>query len=64
MNRQFHGRYPNADVKAYEELYREAIALMNSKDLKAFDLSQEPQDPRSLRKRPLCPGLSASPPRG
>jgi hypothetical protein len=46
MNRQFHGRYPNADVKAYEELYRDAIALMNSKDLKAFDLREEP---RSMR---------------
>jgi hypothetical protein len=46
MNRQFHGKYPNADVKAYEELYREAIALMNSKDLKAFDLGQESQATR------------------
>jgi hypothetical protein len=48
MNRQFHGKYANADVKAYEELYREAIALMNSKDLKAFDLSQESQATRDL----------------
>lgn len=48
MNRQFHGRYPNADVKAYEELYREAISLMNSKDLKAFDLKQEPEATRNL----------------
>ena len=48
MNRQFHGRFPNADVKAYEELYREAISLMNSKDLKAFDLKQESQETRNL----------------
>ena len=48
MNRQFHGRYPNPDVKAYEELYREAISLMNSKDLKAFDLRQESQATRNL----------------
>jgi hypothetical protein len=48
MNRQFHSKYPNADVKAYEELYRDAIALMNSKDLKAFDLSQESQATRDL----------------
>lgn len=48
MNRQFHDKYPNADVKAYEELYREAIALMNSKDLQAFDLSQESQPTRDL----------------
>ncbi len=48
LNREFHGRYPNADVQAYEELYREAISLMNSKDLKAFDLSQEPEATRKL----------------
>lgn len=48
MNREFHGKYANADVKAYEELYREAIALMNSKDLKAFDLSQESAAIRNL----------------
>ncbi len=48
LNRRFHERYPNADVKAYEELYREAVALMNSKDLKAFDLRQEPQATRDL----------------
>jgi len=48
MNRQFHGRYPNADVKAYEELYREAISLMNSKDLKAFNLGEESQATRDL----------------
>jgi hypothetical protein len=48
LNRQFHGRYPNADVKAYEELYREAVSLMNSKDLKAFDLRQESESVRAL----------------
>jgi uncharacterized protein (DUF1501 family) len=48
LNSQFHTRYPNAGVKAYEELYREAIALMKSKDLKAFDLSQEPAATRAL----------------
>lgn len=48
LNRQFHGRYPNADVKAYEELYREAVALMNSKDLKAFDLREESEATRNL----------------
>jgi len=48
LNRRFHGRFPNADVKAYEELYREAVALMNSKDLKAFDLREEPPATREL----------------
>jgi uncharacterized protein (DUF1501 family) len=48
MNRKFHDRYANADVKAYEELYREAINLMKSKDLAAFDLSRESQATRDL----------------
>jgi hypothetical protein len=48
LNRQFHGRYPNVDVKAYEELYREAVALMKSKDLVAFDLKLEPESVRNL----------------
>jgi hypothetical protein len=48
LNRQFHQRYPNADVKAYEELYREAVALMNSKDLDAFDLRKESEATRNL----------------
>jgi hypothetical protein len=48
LNRQFHGRYPNVDVKAYEELYRDAVSLMNSKDLEAFDLMREPESTRSL----------------
>ena len=48
LNTQFHNRYPNADVKAYEELYREAIALMDSKDLKAFHLGEEDFQTRAL----------------
>jgi hypothetical protein len=48
LNRQFHDRYPNSDVKAYEELYRDAVALMNSKDLKAFDLRSESSATREL----------------
>ena len=48
LNTQFHERYPNADVKAYEELYREAISLMNSEDLKAFDLDNEDGATRKL----------------
>lgn len=48
LNKQFHGRYQNADVKAYEELYAEAIRLMNSEDLKAFDIGDEPESARKL----------------
>ncbi|RYD61508.1 MAG: DUF1501 domain-containing protein [Verrucomicrobiaceae bacterium] len=47
LNKQFHGKYQNADVKAYEELYQEAIKLMNSKDLKAFNINDESASVRS-----------------
>lgn len=48
LNRSFHEKFPNQDVKAYEELYREAIALMNSKDLQAFDIRKESEATRKL----------------
>ena len=48
LNKQFHGRYQNADVQAYEELYQEAIKLMNSKDLKAFNIKDEPASVREV----------------
>ena len=48
MNRKFHEKYPNQDVKAYEELYREAIKLMNSKDLKAFNIKDESSSTREV----------------
>lgn len=48
LNRQFHERFPNADVRAYEELYREAVNLMNSEDLKAFSLHEESEATRNL----------------
>jgi len=48
LNQQFHQRYPNTEVKAYEQLYQEAIALMDSEDLKAFDLSKEDIETREM----------------
>lgn len=48
LNRDFHARHPNADVKAYEQLYQDAVKLMNSEDLKAFDLNKETQATRDL----------------
>jgi len=41
LNKKFHERYANADVQAYQDLYQEAIRLMNSKDLAAFNIDQE-----------------------
>lgn len=48
LNRRFHEKIANTDVKAYEELYREAVSLMNSKDLEVFDLSKETEATRKL----------------
>jgi hypothetical protein len=48
LNQKFHGRYANADVRAYQDLYQEAIRLMNSKDLKAFHLDEESESTKKL----------------
>ncbi len=42
----FRKRFPQKQVDAYSEFYRQATALMSSADLKAFDLSQEKNDVR------------------
>jgi hypothetical protein len=43
-----HGGMPDADaVRAYRELYAEAVKLMSSQDLAAFDLGQEPETLRA-----------------
>ncbi len=41
LNADFLNRYPMAEVKAHAEVYADAIKLMSSKDLDAFDLTQE-----------------------
>ncbi|RPG87059.1 MAG: DUF1501 domain-containing protein [Coraliomargarita sp. TMED73] len=43
MDLTFHKQYPAKAVRAYNDVYADAIRLMNSKDLVAFDLSQEPR---------------------
>ena len=43
MDLTFHKQYPAKAVRAYDDVYTDAIRLMNSKDLVAFDLSKEPQ---------------------
>jgi Protein of unknown function (DUF1501) len=37
----FRSKYPQKQVKAYEEYYKQAITLLGSKDLEAFDLNKE-----------------------
>ncbi len=43
MNRTFKESYGTREVKAYDSLYEEAVKLMESKDLVAFDIRKEPQ---------------------
>lgn len=41
LNKDFHNRYKTPQVMAYESLYDEAVKLMKSEDLKAFDINAE-----------------------
>lgn len=43
----FRSTFPHRNVKAYAEMYDDAMAMMKSEDLKAFDLTQEPGDVRA-----------------
>jgi hypothetical protein len=46
MNEDFLRRYNHKQVRAYVKLYEEAVALMKSEDLRAFDISLEPASVR------------------
>jgi hypothetical protein len=46
FDQSFRARYPNRAVGSYTSFYADAVKLMNSGDLKAFDLSQETQATR------------------
>ena len=46
MDLTFHKKYPAKQVRAYNDVYAEAIRLMNSKDLEAFNLNNEPEQIR------------------
>ena len=48
FNKSFLGTYPQKQIRAYTDLYDDAVKLMKSEDLKAFDLSKEPQDLRDM----------------
>lgn len=41
LDRGFRTRYPQKKVQAYTRFYQEAVALMQSEDVKAFDISAE-----------------------
>jgi len=42
FNRSFLETYPQKQIRAYTDLYDDAVKLMKSDDLQAFDLTQEP----------------------
>ena len=44
MNTKFSDRFPQKKVRAYTDLYKDAVKLMRSEDLKAFDIAQEPKN--------------------
>lgn len=46
MNEQFLRKHSNKSVRAYAGMYDEAVQLMKSEDLQAFDLSREPESIR------------------
>jgi hypothetical protein len=48
MNTKFHGTFNQKQVQSYQGLYEEAVRLMTSEDLKAFDLGLEDQKTRGM----------------
>lgn len=48
FNQNFLGTYPQKQIRAYTDLYDDAVRLMKSDDLKAFDLTQESQQTRDM----------------
>ena len=46
FDKGFRRKYPQKQVEAYTEFYKQARALMTSEDLKAFDLAQEKKEDR------------------
>jgi hypothetical protein len=43
MNQDFQAQYKTPTVAGYQDAYQQALALMKSDDLKAFDITQEPE---------------------
>lgn len=43
FNKNFSQDFPQKRVRAYSDLYDDAISLMKSKDLESFDLTKEPE---------------------
>ncbi len=65
LDAEFQGKWDTRNVKAYSDMYDDAVKLMKSEDLVAFDLTKEPDDLRqAYGQGHLRPGLPArAPPR-
>jgi hypothetical protein len=48
FNKMFLNEYSQKQVRAYTDLYNDAVKLMSSKDLEAFDLTKETEATREL----------------
>jgi hypothetical protein len=48
LDSSFSSRYDQQQVKAYNDMYNDAITLMQSEDLAAFDLNKESRNVRNL----------------
>ena len=48
LNVNFTAEYPQKKVRAYSDLYRNAVKLMKSEDLNAFDINKEPDSMKEL----------------
>lgn len=46
LDKEFRSTFPHRNVKAYTDMYDNAISMMKSEDLKAFDLTEEPEELR------------------
>ncbi|HEY1082372.1 MAG TPA: DUF1501 domain-containing protein [Prosthecobacter sp.] len=46
LDQDFRSTYAHRNVKAYSDMYDDAMAMMKSEDLKAFDLTEEPEELR------------------
>ncbi len=47
LDEEFSRTFPQRNVRAHTEMYDSAIAMMNSRDLRAFDLTQESAETRN-----------------
>jgi hypothetical protein len=48
LGKKFRAKYDITATKAYSDMYKDAIKLMSSRDLQAFDLDKEPESMKDL----------------